>query len=379
MPFGEIFTGAFQRIWRHKKLWGLAMLGLVISAGGALIYGLLSVRWLGDYFNFINLIMRSPQVTPERVMGGFFNSMSWIWAGAALGGLFGLVGYIVNLVARGGIINEAAHAWRNETTSAARGLRRGLHRGVYIFLIDLIWWLPALLIVFGGVIAFFVLIAGSAAASESNRGGGLIATSWLAFLCGGGCIVVLYYLVHALFAPLMYQAAVAGDRDLGAALGEGWTLARNNLGAMIVFWLLLLLVAFVLGVVVQAVTTLFSLPLWSSWFGAFSNAMQGLSRGSIPVLPRMSGPLLVLVTLISALLSFLVRTFTETLNLTLYGGVYQHLSGVGPVEPISRPPVPVEPEAVTPATTVTPVMPVEPDAPIVAPPEPSQPEVPPTL
>jgi hypothetical protein len=376
MPLGEIFTGAFQRIWRNKKLWLLAMLGLALGVVGTLIYGLFGARWMSDYFNWINLLMRSGEVMPQRIMGNLMSSMTWIWAGAAFAGLFGLLGYVVNLVARGAIINEAAYAWRNETTIAGRGLRKGLSRGAYVFLIDLIWWLPAFLLVLGGTIAFFVLVVGSAAASNAERAGGLIATSWLAFLCGGCCIGVLYYLVYVVFAPLMYQSAVAGGRDLGAALSEGWTMARNNLGSMIIFWLLLLIVGVVLGLIVQAISSLFQLPLWTGWFRAFSESMPGLGDGAMPIIPRISGPLLVFATLVSAGLSFLVRTFTETLNLTVYAGVYQHLAGPGQAEPVS---VSSETAGLATGEQVTTVTPIAPDAPIVEPPEPTEPEVPPTL
>jgi hypothetical protein len=377
MPIGEIFTGAFQRIWRHKKLWLLAMLGLALGALGSLVYSLLAARWMGSYFDFMNIMMRGGFDAPNSVMSSSMNSMTWIWAGGAVAGLFGLIGYIVNLVARGAIINEAAHAWRDQATDAGRGLRRGVQRGVYVFLLDLIWWVPVFLLILGGIVAFFVLVAGSAAASEANRAGALVATSWLAFLCGGACIGLLYYLVYAVFAPLMYQSAVAGDRDFGAALREGWRLARNNLGAMIVFWLLLLLVGLVLGAVVQAFSSLFSVPLWTSWFRPFVEGLQGLGDGAMPSLPRINGPLLMLVMLLSAGLSFLMTTFMQSLNLTVYAGVYQRLTGMGVETRVTGPDAP--PPASAKAAPVRTVTPVPTDALIVEPPPPAEPEVPPTL
>ncbi len=376
MPFGEIFTGAFERIWRHKKLWLFAMIGLALTGAGMLVYLLFAAQWLGGYFTFMSRMMRNPQVMPQAAFSDLMRSMSALWAGLACMGMLSVIGYIVNLIARGAIIGEASRAWRNERTDYRRGLRWGSRRAVYIFLLDLLWWLPAVVLAIGGAIAFVLLIAVSAAASDSNTGGGLIATSWIAFFCCGGCAFLLYYLAFALFSPLMYQSAVAGDRNLGSAVQEGWSLARANLGAMIIFWLLLLLVGFVLYIVQQAVATIFALPLLSSWFGSMGSMLDGFTRGAMPVFPALSGPLLVLSGLVSTILWFLITTFTQTLNLTLYGGVYQHLTGIGPVGPVEPELVPSAPEP-APAAPVAPFLPD--DAPIVEPPRPSEPEVPPTL
>lgn len=372
MPFGEIFTGAFTRIWRHKTLWLLAMIGLALTGVSTLVSALLTSRWLSGYFTIMNRMLRNPGAMPGRALGDFMNSMGWIWAAGALLMLLGLLGYIVNLVARAGIINEASHAWSNQTTDTGRGLRAGAQRAVYVFLLDLLWLLPGLVLAIGGFIAFFVLTFGTISVADERGGaGGLIASSWIAFACCGGCLALLYYLVFSVFSPLMYQSAVAGRRDFGTAVREGWALARANLGPMIIFWVLLLLVGFVLGIVQQTINTVFSLPLMSGWFSAMSSMMQG-SGNPFRSLPAVSGPLLVLAGLVSAVLWFLINTFTQTLNLTVYGGVYQHLAGVGPAGPVEAPPPPLAPE---PPATATP----EP-AGLVVPPAPrTEDEPPPAL
>lgn len=370
MPFGEIFTGAFQRIWHHKKLWLLAMLGLALGGIGMLIYSLLAGQWMGGYFSFINRMMRNPYTLPGTALSDMMGSMTTLWVGGALAGLLGLVGYIVNLVMRGAIISEANRAWQGQPTDTRRGLQRGLSRAIYVFLIDLAWWVPGILLAGVGIVLFVLLIAGSAAASETNRAGGLIASSWIAFLCCGGCAGLLYYLAFAILSPLMYQSAVAGERSTGAALSEGWSLAKAHLGAMIIFWLLLVLVGIVFGVIQQAVGTVASVPMLSGWFRMMADTMQGLNRGALPVIPTISGPLLAFAGVISTLLWFLISTFTQTLNLTLYAGVYQRLVGGPRLAPVT-PEAPVVPPA--------PLTPVSPDAPVVPPEPPSEDEAPPAL
>ncbi|MGE5602693.1 MAG: hypothetical protein ACM30E_06555 [Nitrososphaerales archaeon] len=371
MPFGELFTGAFQRIWWHKKLWLLAMLGLALTGVGMIISSFLSARWMSSYFAFIAGIMRNPGLMPGRAFGNFMSSMSSLWVLGALVALLSLIGYVINLVARSAIINEAAHAWRNQATDTGRGLAQGSQRAIYVFLLDLLWLLPALVLGLGGLIAFFVLTAGTVAAARQDGGGGLIVTSWVAFACCGACLGLLYYLVFVIFSPLMYQSAVAGRRDFGSAVSEGWSLARANLGAMIVFWLLLLLTGFVLSALRGIFDAIFSLPLMSGLFQSMSNMMQGFGQGFVPATRMLSGPLFVVLSLVSTVLWFLIATFTQALSLTLYTGVYQHLTGVGPAPAVGTP-SPGEP---APVRTVTP----EPEPLVVPPPPPTEEEPPPAL
>lgn len=377
MPFGEIFTGAFQRIWRHKNLWLLAMIGLALSGIGSLVSLLLTARWITSYTGFMNRMFSNPGAMPGQALGDLMNSMAPLWTVGACVSLLGLLGYVVNLIARSAIINEASYAWRGEATDTGRGLRHGAGRAVYVFLLDLIWLLPALLLGMAAAVAFFVLLGGTVAASEQNRAGAAIATSWIAFVCCGACLALLYYLVFSVFAPLMYQSAVAGRRDIGNAVSEGWRLARANLGAMIIFWLLLVLVGLVLGALQQMLNAIVSVPVMTNWFSVMSSMMQGFGRSAAPF-PGVSGPLLALFGFASAILAFLIHSFTQTLNLTLYGGVYQHLAGEPPSMPEdpSAPtlaPPPAAPEEPAPAT-------VEPPPALIVPP-PDQPEElpPPTL
>lgn len=380
MPFGELFTGAFQRIWWHKKLWLLAMLGLALSGVGMIISSLLSARWMSNYIAFITHMMRNPGLMPGRALGDFLSSMAPVWVLGALAALLSLIGYVINLVARGAIINEAGYAWHNVRTDTGRGLAQGAQRAVYVFLLDLMWLLPALLLGLVALIALVVLVGGSAAAAQQGRAGGLVAISWLVFLCCGACLTLLYYLVFVIFSPLMYQSAVTGRRGFGSAVSEGWSLARANLGAMIVFWLLLLVVGVVLSALRGIFDAILSAPLMSSWFQSMGNMMQGFRQGFVPATRILSGPLFVVLSLISGVLWFLIATFTQALNLTLYAGVYQHLTGAGPAAPAEVLPAPDEPVPPAdvppvPGTTITP----ETERLIVPPPPPAEEEPPPTL
>ena len=51
MPFGELFTGTFGQIWRHKRLWLFGLLGLTLTSIGLLIYQIFQYRWQGEWFS----------------------------------------------------------------------------------------------------------------------------------------------------------------------------------------------------------------------------------------------------------------------------------------------------------------------------------------
>ena len=60
MPFGEIFTGTFSQIWRHKRLWLFGLLGLALTSIGLLLYQLFQYRWQSEWFRHDGPLMKQP-------------------------------------------------------------------------------------------------------------------------------------------------------------------------------------------------------------------------------------------------------------------------------------------------------------------------------
>ena len=180
-----------------------------------------------------------------------------------------------------------------------------------------------------------VIAAAAAASDGGNDAAGVFFLTIITALCCVFCLALLVGLLSTIFAPLMYQSAVAGRRGLGAAIGEGWRMAKTNLGAMIIFAILLWILNIALGMLVSLLTFPFMLPWMSSWMQNFSGMMDSASRGIPPQMPQFgnTGWLLV-ATLVSGLLTWLTASFMQSFRLTLYAGVYQHLGGQSvPVEP----------------------------------------------
>jgi hypothetical protein len=364
MPFGELFTGTFGQIWRHKRLWLFGLLGLALPSIALLVYQVFQYRWQSGWLTTMGDLMTDPGMMPDRYFSTMMSSMVWLWVGMGIWMLVGLLGYLVNLVMRGATMNEAAVAWGGGRTRTGRGLSAGVGRGVYVFLIDILWLLPGLLLMCGGFGAFAAMIAAVAASNGGDEAaGGAFVLTLITLLCCVFCLALLIGLLSMVFAPLMYQSAVAGRRGLGAAISEGWRMAKASLGAMIIFAILLWVLNIALSMLVSLLTLPFMLPWLSSWMQNVGGLMESAGRGMPPQMPQFenTGWLLV-ASLVSGFLTWLTTSFMQSFRLTLYAGVYRHLGGRSDaVEP--EPSFPADDASPAPLLAAGPAEPVTGDAP----------------
>jgi hypothetical protein len=372
MEYGEIFVGTWRAIWREKRLWLFGLLGLLLTAIGSAAYQAFSMNWQRDYFSMLGRLAESgqPQVLPNQIIG----SMAALWLGLGLLMLASFIGYLINLVMRGATIHEAALVWDGLRPDIRRGLRAGLARGIYVFLLDLLWFVPSAVIWGGGyLLAIIALIGLGASSGNSSNGAGAALLSFCGILGCTTCVGLLVLLVAAIFAPLMYQSTVQGQRSAGAAISEGWRLARTHLGAMIVFWILSLAVGFGLGLIMQLITLPFLFPLMSSWLTWMTQLTENAGRSSVPpTFPSLSAPLAFLLSVAIFIGGWLTTSLRQTFDLTMYATVYRRLMGAdaaslpAPAAPAPEPTIaaPITPETpaapdtpVTPTTAATPVAP----------------------
>jgi hypothetical protein len=237
MPYGEIFAGTLRQMWRHKRLWLFGLIGYALSAIGYGLYMMVALNWQSRWFDLMSRTMQSRgYALPDAAVGPMLRQLAWLGVGFGVFALTALAGYVINLAMRGATINEAAIAWRGGRTDTGRGIRAGASRMPRLFAIDLLWWLPSAVIVGGSyVIGIVLMIAGINGASGGRD-------EWAAAMLGifgllgcVGCLALLIALLYGIFAPLMLQSVVQGRRGVGAAIGEGWRLAKARLGPMIVF------------------------------------------------------------------------------------------------------------------------------------------------
>ncbi|PKO22037.1 MAG: hypothetical protein CVU38_11560 [Chloroflexi bacterium HGW-Chloroflexi-1] len=344
MSYGEVFAGTFRTIWRHKRLWLFGLLGVLLVAIGNGVYMGSVFSWQGRWFRLMGETIDRPG-GPDALAGQMLRDMVWLWVGLGVLAVAALASYAVNLVMRGATIDEAAIAWRGGRSETGRGLRAGLARAIHLFVIDLLWWAPGVLFIGGGYVLGILVFTVGIGASGQSRGGEPVFALFgvLGLLCCPFLLIVIYALFNGIFAPLMYQSAVAGRRELGAAIKEGWRLARGHLGPMFIFWLLILGVSLVWGLLLSIVILPLNLPWLGSWAGMMKDAMNGVSP-SFTGFANLKSSAWVMAGAAQVLSTLLYASFIQTFNLTMYAEVYRRLTDTpSPDAFYSGAPVPAEP------------------------------------
>lgn len=329
MDFGEAFSGTLKLIWRQKKLWGLGMLGVLLSALGLSIYLGVGVNWYTRFMAFALDPALQQGLPPDEVTERMFRSMAGLFSALGVLGCLSLIGYIVSLITRGAIIGEAGGAWGGDSVQVRRGLRTGASKALAIFAIDIVWWLPIVL-VFGCIYLVGAgLMVGAIGAVEETGAGGEAGA--FVGMMGGifgfigliACLGLLIAVIQGIFAPLMYQSAVQGGRNIGDAIREGFVLARRNLGNMVI----LLIIVFLMTLAGGVITQLASLPIVGASFSGFSTLFAELGQSSSIQPP---GPINTLLLLLGGLLvglaTLVVNGFLQAFNLALYARAYQQFS-----------------------------------------------------
>ena len=327
MNYGDILSDTFRKMWEEKKLW-------VISAVGVALFALMTIIYSGGMMGWqMNWMQAWPELenaaTEEEIIDwmiqlslgylGLFGFMSLFYVG----------GYFINLIARAGVVAEAARAFRGEKTDISRGLKEGVRKAPAFFALDLLWALPWIAGALLGVILVGVLAGGTIAALFAD-GSDEFATLFPAMFGGlflammtFTCLALIYSAFKGVFAPLMYQAAAGGDKALGEAIREGWRLARENLGPMVV--ILILFWAIMLGL--SILLRILSFPLSFMMMGPWFNMMNAMEAGTMPERMQPANWLLVGIGAIgTGALTWLWMSLRQTIFLTLYARVYHELS-----------------------------------------------------
>ncbi len=347
MPYGEIFSGTLRQMWRHKRLWLFGLIGYALTAIGYGLYLTMMLNWQSHWFELMSRTMQTQgYATPDALVGPMLRQLAWLGVGLGAFILAAFAGYVINLVMRGATINEAAIAWRGGRTDTGRGVRAGASRLLHIFVIDLVWWLPGIVIIGGSYLVGVVVMVAGIGGASGGRDEGVAAVLGIFGLLGCvGCLALLIALLYGIFAPLMLQSAVQGRHGAGAAIGEGWRLAKTRLGPMIVFWLLTVGVALALSIVAWLISIPLSLPWMMSWLGGYTEMMGQAMRGVEPTLPLRFGAVstawLALAGVGYAVTQWLYGSLMQTFTLTMYAEVYRRLADT-PEASAAETPVPPE-------------------------------------
>jgi hypothetical protein len=213
----------------------------------------------------------------------------------------------------------------------------------------LLWAVP-ILIIFGGayvagLIAWIATIGGLASTKNQSAAGMGALLGFCGFFCCLFLLGILIAMVVGIFQPLMYQSAVQGRRRLGRAASEGWTLARQHVGSMFIFWLLTILIAIAGRLVTALVGYPLSAAVWGNYLAWITSVMQN-TESHAPYFP-LAFPAIAPSVMWGALLAegvvgLLFYSFMQTFALTMYAAVYRHFVGAPlvlnpPTQPLPGP------------------------------------------
>lgn len=344
MPYSEIISTAFRTVWREKPLWLFGLMGTLLAslATGLSMGGMFA--WQQSIMTQLMALTMTQQLdylTVARILTVNLRGASSLW------GVFACVtvlSYIVNLIMRAATVSEAGRALAGERSQAERGLGAGAGRAIYFFFLDLLWWLP--------VVVIFACVAGLALAGVAGLLSGVnsqnpydITADVAGFFglllssiaCLGG-LLLLYSILRGIFAPLMYQAVgLSADPQhrlgFGASLRHAGKLARAHLGAMLVFLVFL----FGVGIAISLILRVFTIPLTGLWSLNMMSTIEDVANGVPPALPSaLDRTSLYLIGLLFGLVSWLLTAFVQTFGLTLYAEVYRRLHAADAAAPIFR-------------------------------------------
>ncbi|MCP4168098.1 MAG: hypothetical protein GY759_19695 [Chloroflexi bacterium] len=332
MDYGSLFADTLRLLWRQKKLWVLGMLGMFLSATGVAIY--LGIG-LSSYFRIVSMIVDPSMfesVGEYEIYNQFFGNIAILLGGLGAMVCLSVLGYIITLVTRGGIIGEASLAWEGEQVAIRRGLRTGIGRVLAMFAIDVLWYLPIMLFIgcvyVVGLGAVFGIGSGFGKGLETGEPGATIVllSSIIGLIGIVLCLSLVLAIAQGVFAPMMYQSTVQDRRSLGDAIREGWSLARASLGTMVI----LLIIVFGMTLLTGFITQIAMSPLMGIWMSSGFATMMSFTQDIPPASPGpLNSVLLVFGSILVGVVTMVVSGFMQAFKLTLYARAYQLLKDDG--------------------------------------------------
>jgi hypothetical protein len=277
MDFAEILNKAWKIVWKFKVLWIFGIFAGCARGGGASGNS-------GYRAGSAGTSGPTPQLPPgfenniQRFLG-FFANPGVIAAFVAVIIVIILLSIFFSIVGRIGLIKGAVDADAGAEHLSFRELwRSGLHFFWRLLGLSLLIGSPALLfyliLVAGGVIVFLMYLSNSQNSSLVAAAPALLAL--IPVICVLACMILVLAVVISLLGPQAERAIVIENEGVISGLRRGWNVLRENLGPILIIWLILLVITFVAGIVI-------ALPLLIVLIPAFIAFMAG--GGNVSYMP----------------------------------------------------------------------------------------------
>lgn len=146
--------------------------------------------------------------------------------------LLGLALWLLGIIGRGGLISGIVSAETTGRVDFRETWNAGLRCFLRLFLIRLLGFAVGLLM------AVVVILPG---------------TFLILISCGMGflpvtCLMIVIGIAVNLWFAFMDYAVVVEDRGIGGAIGRAWTVLRNHIGPVLIFWIILFAISLIVGI-----------------------------------------------------------------------------------------------------------------------------------
>lgn len=270
MDYGELITRAWNITWKNKFLWVLGFLTALTSAGS----NSNSFQYTFDESDFMN----NPQMAAQ--MGALAIGLVCVFM------IIGLVLWLLSIAARGGLIDGVNRIDDGESVTLGEAFSAGTNAiwrliGVYILA-----YLPMIILsmIIVGIVAMTVGSAFAMGAMSQNPEEimnliiGSMGMLWLC-VCMLICIMIPVGIVLTFIAEFAARGTVIQKLGITDSLSHGWNIFKDNLGAVLLIWLLMfvigIIVSIALGIVMVPLSLVIFAPMITSMF--MDGSMGGLS------------------------------------------------------------------------------------------------------
>lgn len=327
--YGDLITGAFRLVWRHKYMW---FFGLFAGTGTS----------LGSWnFNYS---------TPDSGSGFASEIGDWVEAHLALvislvaaAVVLGIILWLWSILCQGAVIRSVRDIRLGDSGGFGRAFRNGRHSfgRLLLFNLFLILIFAGIAIIAGAVITALIFLAASGEAGEVLTG--VIATVLTLMLLGilfssfGYLLVCTVWIVgpllFTLFMTFAIRAVVLEGLRPVAALRRGLQVLVNNLSRSLLLFLLSVGLTIGAGIVVALVTLVAAIPSGVAWIVAYNVDFSILW---IVIASVLALPTLVVLVAVAALSNTYFATYWTDAYL-YFTGVVDSFKGQGSNEPHSPP------------------------------------------
>ncbi|HZQ08074.1 MAG TPA: hypothetical protein VFD70_15935, partial [Anaerolineae bacterium] len=234
MDVGRIFSRSIELIWKFKFLW---LFGFVMALTGGGLGGNANFRGTTGFNN--PSLNQAPQIQPAvigfAVIVGLVFFLVWL-----------VLFFYFRFVSRGALVSSVRDI-EGQGTATLRGAwdegRRFYSRLLGLgFLVNVPLVLFTILVIIVAFIPLIGLIASSGGQFNDTTGRALATlgiTGILAICCGILCVVLVSLVVHPLY-EFAVRAIVLEDLHVMDGIRRGIQQARENLGNVIVVYLILI-------------------------------------------------------------------------------------------------------------------------------------------